>query len=120
MRLQRRQGRGGSALLAAAGTRGLSLMPAPKRLVDRETRLRAGYVEEGLYGDMNVYFYWEPHYDVAREVFLRDFVIEWADGRRKEYHHGFEEAVKRLDEIEREYIIKAMARALIGPNNKGD
>ena len=89
-------------------------MPAPKCLVDRESRLRAGYMEEQHICGSHFYFYWEPHF--VNDVAVRDFVIEWGAGK-KEYINDFEEAVKRYAVIEREFVIKEMAQALLGPQD---
>lgn len=92
-------------------------MPAPKRPVDREARLRAGYVEEQHFGGTPFYFYWEPHYDGKNERFVQDFCIEWGVLRKKEYIHDFKEAEKRFEEIERQAIIDAAVHALLGPQD---
>lgn len=91
-------------------------MPAPKCLVDRESRLRAGYMEESHFGGMPFYLYWEPHFDKEGNP-RRDFVIEWGLTRKKEYIHDFNEAVKRYEEIERQAIIDAAVLALLGPQD---
>jgi hypothetical protein len=92
-------------------------MPAPKCLVDREARLRAGYVEEQHLCGLTFYFYWEPHFDHHGNG-VRDFVIEIVGGvTRKEYIHHYEEAVKKYEELERKFVIEEMARALLGPQD---
>lgn len=86
----------------------------PGIVVTREDRLRAGHQERVFYGgQVLLYLYLEPHYDSQFEIFVQDFCIEWGDGR-KQYIHSFDEAVKEFERLERDFIMKEMARALIG------
>jgi len=81
-------------------------------MTEREKALRQGYVETHRKFDRDgrLYFYWEPYTDEKTNTFTNGFTID--HGSKRWRYQQFENAVKFLEEYERELDIAAALKAL--------
>lgn len=85
-------------------------------VADREAKLRGGYVEEVWFGGQLILcLAWLPRFINGEPS--QDFCIDWPGPGTRTWIHDYDEAVREFEQVEREFVIKEMARALLGPQD---